>query len=65
VRGAITFDFGDRSERYDAGEAYYAPPGHVPTLHAGTELVEFSPTKELEETMAVVTKNVASAGEPG
>jgi hypothetical protein len=27
-------------------------------LHAGTEVVEFSPTKELEETLAVVEQNM-------
>src|SRR5438128_408995 len=28
--GAITFHYGDRSETYSAGDAYYAPPGHTP-----------------------------------
>lgn len=43
---------------YEAGDAYYAPPGHVPVIDAGTDLVEFSPTGPLEETMAVVAKNL-------
>ena len=46
----------------EAGEAYYIPPGHVPYLYAGTEVVEFSPTKELQETLAVIEKNMAETG---
>ncbi len=45
-----------------AGDAYYAPPGHLPTLYAGTEVVEFSPSDQLQETMAVVEKNMAASG---
>ncbi len=38
------------------------PPGHTPELYAGTEVVEFSPTEQLEQTLAVVTKNMEAAG---
>jgi hypothetical protein len=31
-------------------------------LFAGTEVVEFSPTAELQETLAVVEKNMEAAG---
>jgi hypothetical protein len=30
----------------------------VPTLYAGTEVVEFSPTAELQKTIEVVSKNM-------
>jgi hypothetical protein len=30
-------------------------------LYAGTEIVEFSPTKELQQTMEVIEKNMESA----
>lgn len=36
----------------------YATPGHLPLLTAGTELVEFSPTNRLQETMTVVEQNM-------
>ena len=54
----------DRSgeETFETGDAYYVPPGHTPVLYAGTEVVEFSPTEQLEQTLAVVTKNMESAG---
>ena len=43
---------------FEGGDAYYVGPGHTPTLYAGTEVVEFSPTEELGRTMEVVTKNM-------
>lgn len=61
LQGAVTYRYGDGTEETSrAGEAYYARPGHTPVLHAGTEVVEFSPTAELEQTVAVVTKNAES-----
>jgi hypothetical protein len=60
VRGAITFRFADHDETYESGDAYYAPPGHVPAVTAGTEVVEFSPTEEYGRTMEVVARNLAA-----
>jgi len=59
LKGRITFRYADREETFEAGSAYYAPPGHVPVIEAGTEIVEFSPTEELGRTMEVVKKNLA------
>jgi len=58
--GRLTFRWPDREETYTAGDAYYAPPGHLPLMTAGTTLVEFSPTAQLETTMAVVQSNLAA-----
>jgi hypothetical protein len=60
TRGRLTFRYADREEVYEAGDAYYAPPGHVPVVTAGTELVEFSPTEDYGRTMEVVARNVAA-----
>ena len=62
IDGKVTFRFGDREETYEAGDAYYVPPGHTPVHHAGAELVEFSPTEPLMETIGVVMANVQRAG---
>jgi hypothetical protein len=62
VKGKVTYQYGDREETFESGDAYYAPPGHTPMLYEGTEVVEFSPTKELNETIEVVTKNMGAAG---
>ena len=61
LTGRIVFRYADRDEVYTAGDAYYGAPGHLPLLFAGTELVEFSPTAALAETMAVVGQNLQAA----
>jgi hypothetical protein len=62
VKGRVAFKFADRVETYQAGEAYYVPPGHTPIHHAGAEIVEFSPTDILEQTIPVVKENLRMAG---
>jgi hypothetical protein len=62
IRGRVTFRFADHEETYETGDAYYAPPGHTPVLFAGTELVEFSPTDAVGETIGVILDNLRAAG---
>ena len=59
--GRVTFRYADHEETYEAGDAYYAPPGHIPVVTAGTEVVEFSPTEEYARTLEAVARNVAAA----
>jgi cupin domain len=61
LKGKLAFRYEDREETFNAGDAYYAPPGHTPILYAGTEVVEFSPTDELAHTFEVVAKNMEAA----
>ena len=61
IRGQLTFRYADRDEIYEAGDAYYAPPGHIPVVTADTEVVEFSPTADLNRTLEVVSRNLAAA----
>jgi hypothetical protein len=59
VSGAMTFAYANREETYAAGDAFYAPPGHVPVRNEpGTEILMFSPAGELRETEAVMMKNM-------
>jgi hypothetical protein len=60
VSGRLEMRYADHTEIYEAGDAYYAQPGHVPWPHAGTEVVEFSPTDALRATMAVVADNMSA-----
>jgi mannose-6-phosphate isomerase-like protein (cupin superfamily) len=60
LKGSLTFRTDDGDMTVHEGEAYYAPPGHLPVLHAGTEVVEFSPTAELDRTFAVIERNLAA-----
>jgi hypothetical protein len=63
LSGKLTFRFADRDEVYEAGDAYYAPPGHLPLPTAGTLVVEFSPKAELAKTEEVIGKNMAAGAE--
>jgi len=59
VAGKLTFRYADREEVFEAGDAFYTPPGHVPVKHEpGTEIVLFSPADELRKTDAVMMKNM-------
>ena len=62
IKGKVGFVFPDRKETFEAGDAYYVPPGHVPAHYAGAEIVEFSPTDVLEKTMKVVMSNLQPTG---
>jgi mannose-6-phosphate isomerase-like protein (cupin superfamily) len=59
IRGRLTYRVADREEVFEAGDAFYQPPGHISVKHEpGTEIVQFSPTDELRETEAVMAKNM-------
>lgn len=62
ISGRLTFTYADRTDVIEAGDAYYAPPGHTPAAEPGTETIEFSPTDELHKTMAVVMNNAQALG---
>jgi hypothetical protein len=63
IAGRITMRFADHEEVYEAGDAWYTPPGHVPVSHEpGTEIVQFSPTEALARTEAVMMKNMQAMG---
>jgi len=62
IKGRISFRLEAGEETYEAGEAYYVAPGHTPRYHAGTEIVEFSPTALLDETIPVVLRNLGANG---
>lgn len=62
LAGKVKFTFADGHEEvYEAGDAYHAPPGHTPTIYAGTRIVEFSPTEQLQRTIEVVSRNLEAA----
>jgi hypothetical protein len=60
ISGSVTFHYADRDETYETGDAYYAPPGHIPVITAGTDIVEFSPTDDYRRTIEVVNANLAA-----
>ena len=42
------------------GGVYYLEPGHMPVFEEDTEILEFSPKKEYQQTIDVVAKNMAA-----
>jgi hypothetical protein len=63
ITGKVGFRYADGTvEEIATGESYVATPGHTPILYAGTEVVEFTSTEQLNQTMAVVMKNMETAG---
>ena len=58
IKGKVAFRSNAGEEVIEAGEAYFTGPGHTPVLYAGTEVIEFSPTEKLRQTIDVVTKNM-------
>jgi hypothetical protein len=60
VTGKLTFRSAEGEETFEAGDAYYVGPGHTPILYAGTEVIEFSPTDDLQQTLEVVESNMAA-----
>jgi hypothetical protein len=60
ISGRVTFRYADREETFEAGDAYYAPPGHVPLVESGTEVVEFSDAEKYARTEAAIARNLAA-----
>jgi mannose-6-phosphate isomerase-like protein (cupin superfamily) len=57
-QGKLTMRFSDHEETFQAGDAFYAPPGHIPVHEAGTEYLQFSPSEELRQTSETIMKNM-------
>jgi hypothetical protein len=56
--GALTWRYADHEEVCEAGDAYYAPPGHSPSATAGSEFLQISPAAELRVVEAAIKKNM-------
>jgi hypothetical protein len=58
-KGKQTIRYADRDEVFEAGDAFYIPPGHVPVKNEpGTEFLWFSPSEELRTAETVMIKNM-------
>jgi hypothetical protein len=62
IKGRLTFRFDDREEVFQAGDAFFAPPGHIPVQNEpNTEYLQFSPADELRKTQEVIMSNLEAA----
>jgi hypothetical protein len=64
IKGQMTARYADRKEVFEAGDAFYTAPGHIPVANEpGTEFVSFSPSEELRTAEAVMMKNMKAMQE--
>ena len=61
TKGRMTVRYAGHEEVFEAGDAFYMPPGHAPAAEAGTEFVQFSPTDLLAETEAGIARGMQNA----
>jgi mannose-6-phosphate isomerase-like protein (cupin superfamily) len=58
LKGKVTFRYADHDETYEAGDAFYTPPGHIPVSHQpDSEILLFSPAGELAKTEEAMSRN--------
>jgi hypothetical protein len=61
LRGRIRIKRPDGEVVLKTGDVYYLEPGHVPIFEEDTDVLELSPKTEYQQTIDVVTKNMAAA----
>ena len=59
-KGSLTVRYADHEETFQAGDAFYMPPGHAPAAEAGTELLQVSPADKLAEVDAAIAAAMQS-----
>jgi hypothetical protein len=66
LKGSWTVRYGSgEEETYEAGDAFYFPPGHVAIGNApDTEVVMFSPVDQLKATEEVIMRNMQAMEAP-
>ena len=57
LKGQATFRFADHDEVFEAGDAFYLPPGHIPVIDAGCEYLQFSPAEPLRVVSETMMRN--------
>jgi hypothetical protein len=61
LAGKVAFRYAGREETFEAGDAFYAPPGHTPVVFKGAEIVQFTPTDEADRTREIVRTNLEAS----
>ncbi len=60
VQGRMRVQYADHEEIIQAGEVYYLAPGHLVNFEEETELIEFSPRDQYQQTIEVIGQNLAA-----
>ena len=61
IKGRVRIKRRDGEAVLKTGDVYYLEPGHVPVFEEDTEILEFSPKKEYQQTIDIFEKNRAAA----
>ena len=62
LQGRVTFSYADHDEVYEAGDAYYAPPGHIPVVDGRHRGRRVQPDRaSTRRRQAVLARNLAAA----
>ena len=56
ISGRVTFRYADGEEVFEAGDAFYTPPGHIPVKHEPGSEAEYQ--KLMESILAVQPNNL-------
>jgi hypothetical protein len=51
LKGRLVMHTAEGEQAYEAGQAYYWAPGHVPVALEDCEFVEFSPTEDFQKVI--------------
>jgi glyoxylate utilization-related uncharacterized protein len=60
LKGRITFTIDGEDEVFEAGDAFYVPPGHLQRADAGSEYLQFSPAEQLHQVSQTMMENMAA-----
>ena len=60
LKGRVRVKRSSGDEVLQKGDVYYLEPGHVPVFEEDTEVLEFSPKVEYQETIEVAARNIAA-----
>ena len=58
--GQVTFTFADHTEVFEAGDAFYVPPGHTPASSPDTSYLLITPAELSDQVNEVIQKNLAA-----
>ncbi len=65
IKGTMAYQYEDAEEVIRAGQVYYVRPGHIPRTIEPVEVVEFTRTNELNQTVEAVQRNAQEMGMGG
>jgi hypothetical protein len=63
-KGKIRVRYADHEELVEAGQVFYMAPGHAPEYLEDCELVQFSPSAEMNEAIAIMQRNAMAMRPP-